>query len=489
MAEEAQNQRGEVVKRAEAESAFGDAAVLDDTLVDEEEARAARERMIARLQLLWKERGFLFRATVLGLVAAAALAFLIPKRYESTARLMPPESQSGSGMAMLAAMSGSAGLSAMAGNLLGMKSSGALFVGVLQSRTIQDRLIAQFDLKNFYGASRLEDARDHLANRTSISEDRKSGIVTISVADEGPERAAALAAAYVEELDRLAVNLTTSAAHRERMFLEERLWAVKEDLDAAAKDFSEFASKNTMLDIREQGNAMVEAAATLQGQFIAVQTELEGLRQIYTDNNVRVRTVRARIAELRKQLEKMGGTSALPAPGTEKAEGSLYPTLRELPLLGVTYADLYRRTKIQETIFELLTQQYELAKVQEAKEIPSVKVLDEPVVPEKKSFPPRLLIMALGTALAFAFSTAWVLGNARWQEMDPADPGRQLAEEVFTTMQAEKNRLASNGFRTRLWNRLRRNGSGGNDQAAEGAAETTSLQENQSEPLQEETKK
>lgn len=481
------SRRDELQQDAVADTVFDDAEVFD-SFVDEEAAAAARARTIARLRLLWNRRRLLIRATAWGMAAALALAFLLPRRYESTARLMPPESQSASGTAILAALSGSSGLGAMAGNLLGLKGTGALFVGILGSRTIQDRLVDQFDLMEVYGASRREDARKELASRTSLSEDRKSGIVTITVEDRDPARAAALAGAYVRELDRLVVELTTSAAHRERMFLEDRLRAVKEDLDAAAKEFSEFASKNTTLDIREQGRAMVDAAASLQGQLIAAQTELEGLRQVYTDNNVRVRAVRARITELRRQIEKMGGDPRAAGAG-EKSLGSPYPTLRELPLLGVTYADLYRRTKIQETVYELLTQQYELAKVQEAKEIPSVKVLDEPVVPEKKSFPPRLLILLAGTLLAFLGSAAWVLGSARWQETDPADPGRQLAEEIFTVLQARASRLTGNGLRVRMWSRLRRNGHGPEQHPADGAPASGDAQPAAEEAHPEEVKK
>jgi hypothetical protein len=105
-------------------------------------------------------------------------------------------------------------------------------------------------------------------------------------------------------------------------------------------------------------------------------------------------------------------------------------------LLGVTYADLYRRTKVQEAVFETLTQEYELAKVQEAKEIPTVKVLDPPNLPDKKSFPPRTLIVLLGTVLAFSLGVTWVLGSALWEGTDPADPGKLLAQEILDTAKA-----------------------------------------------------
>src|SRR3981189_727749 len=399
-----------------------------------------RARTIAHLRFLWGHRGLLLRAFLLALVGCTLIAFLIPARYDATTQLMPPDNQSGPGMALLSAVTGRAGgaggLEGVAGDLLGVKHSGALFVGVIQSRTARERLIEEFGLKRVYHASESEDARQALANHTGISEDRKSGIIAITVDDHDPRRAAALAQAYVTELDRLVAQVSTSSPRRERIFLEERLRAVKQDLGDAAKKFSEFASKNTAIDIPAQGKAMVAAAATLQGDLIAAESELHGLEAIYTDQNVRVRAIRARVAELRRQLGKMGGDSGAAGALSSKSDPSLYPSIRQLPLLGVTYADLFRQAKIEETVFELLTQQYELAKVQEAKETPSVKVLDPARVPEKKSFPPRLVIMFLGTFLVCSMSVVWVLGSARWKEVDVQDPRKVFVQEVAGALKA-----------------------------------------------------
>jgi capsule polysaccharide export protein KpsE/RkpR len=291
----------------------------------------------------------------------------------------------------------------------------------------------------------MQDARRQLEANTEISEDRKSGIIVIRVTDHSPQRVKDITESYVEELNRLVVELNTSAAHRERVFLEDRLKSVRQDLDASAKEFSRFASDNTAIDIKEQGKAMVEAAATLQGHLIAAQSELEGLRQIYADNNVRVRAVRARIAELQAKLNQMGGGD-LSTDGTA-GNNSLYPSIRKLPLLGVTYAELYRNNKIQETVFELLTQQCELAKVQEAKETPSVKVLDSAKLPERKSFPSRLLIMVLGGFLSLMMGAVWVLGKAGWDSLDPAHPGKLLAQDTYTTIKADLGLASGNGTR------------------------------------------
>jgi uncharacterized protein involved in exopolysaccharide biosynthesis len=408
---------------------------------------AARERTVAHLRLLWESRRFLGRTTGAGLLLSVVIALLIPNRYQSVARLMPPDNQSSSGLAMAASAltGGTAGLGGIASELLGLKSSSDLLAGILTSRTAQDKLIQQFDLRRVYRDRRTEDARRDLAARTDISIDRKSQIITIKVADEDPHRAAALAQAYVEELNCLVAEVSTSAARRERIFLEGRLQAVNQDLEAAEKEFSQFASKNTAIDIKEQGRAMVDAAATLQGQLIAARSELEGLRQIYADTNVRVRAMQARVAELENQLQKVGGKDDSISVQRAAPSDSLYPSIRRLPLLGVAYADLYRKTKVQEAVFEALTQEYELAKVQEAKEIPTVKVLDPPNLPEKKSFPPRTLLTLLGATLALACGVTWVFGSALWERTDPADPGKLLALEVFTTVKAAIPWASRNG--------------------------------------------
>jgi capsule polysaccharide export protein KpsE/RkpR len=409
----------------------------------ERDQQESRQRKIARIGRLWDERKLLGKFAVCGAVVAALLAILIPSRYASTTRLMPPDPPGGQSMALLAGVVGKMGssLGSLGGDLLGMNTSADLFAGVLQSRTVQNDLITKFDLRKVYGLKRWIDARKQLAGQTDVSIDRKSGILTIQVTDHDPKRAAALAQEYVAQLDEVVTQLNTSSAHRERVFLEGRLSQVKTELEAAEKDFSQFSSKNATIDIKEQGKAMVEAAAILEGQLIAAKTELEGLRQIYTDQNVRVRTIQARVAELQRQLVKMGG-KVEPANDDSPKDDELYPSIRKLPLLGVTYADLYRRTKVEETVFETLTQQYEIAKVQEAKEVPSVKVLDPPEIPEKKVFPPRTLFTIVGAILALVIGSGWIVAHEGWERIDPQDPGKLLVLHMVSSVKPQLEYVA-----------------------------------------------
>jgi uncharacterized protein involved in exopolysaccharide biosynthesis len=416
--------------------------------------------VLASLQLLWEKRGLLYRVAVWALVISTVIALLIPNQYESSVSIMPPDSMNSSGT-MLAALAAKASpeLAAMAGGLLGTKGSGALFVDLFRSRSVQDRVVDRLNLQNVYWSRYKQDARKKLGSRTDVGEDRKSGVISLTVTDRNPQRAHDIAQAYVEELNHLVSQVSTSSARRERVFIEQRLTSVKSDLEDAEKQFSAFASKNSALDIKEQTKAMVESAALLQGQLIAAQSELLSLEQVYTGNNVRVRSLQARVDELKRQLQKLQGTDASLLPDATQSD-QLYPPIRKLPLLGVEWADLYRRMKIQETVYELLNQQYELARIQEAKEIPSINVVDPANVPERKSFPPRLLMIFALTLLSLTGAAVWIVASARWERVDPQEPGKMFAEDVWKTA-SDRGRVLLNRLATL---RKHDNSSAGSDQ-------------------------
>jgi uncharacterized protein involved in exopolysaccharide biosynthesis len=398
-------------------------------------------QLIPWLRLLWDRRIRLSKATLAGFVVAAIIALLIPSSYEANVQLMPPDSSALSGTsAMLGLLLGSGGLgggtsggstgglAGTVGDLLGAQKPGALFIGILSSRTLADRMIDRFDLRKVYWLKTYAATRKKLASRVAFQEDKKSGIIKITVEDRDRMRATAMAQAYVEELDALLVRVNTSAASRERVFLEQRLAAVHTELDNASKDLSEFSSHNATLDPQDQGKAMLDAAAMLQGQLIAAKSELSGLQQIYTGENVRVRSLQAHISELEQQVNALGGKGY--AGSATLDSNSLYPSIRQLPVLGRQYLDLYRRAKVDETVFELLTESYEMAKVQEAKETPSVKVLDAARIPEKKSWPPRHWLALGGGLLGFLLASSWIVGTERWSQAAPNEPYKLFLSDI-----------------------------------------------------------
>ncbi len=390
--------------------------------------------------LLWDRRRLLLRVAGVTLVLSAVIAFLIPKRYESVARIMPTE-QPSSGAAMLAALAGHSlgglgGLGNLAG-LLGGRTSGALFIDLLHSRTISDRIIDRFHLQQVYKKRYRIDTVKYLAHHTTVVDDKKSGAITVTFNDTDPRRAQAITQAYLDELNSLVTHANTSSARREREFIEKRLVSVQAELQAAEKALGQFSSNNVTFDIKEQTHAMVDAAAKLQGELIVGQSELDSLQQIYGDGNVRVRAARARIGVLKSELTKMSGSSS-DEPGENSSE--LYPSLRQIPKLAVPYTDLYRRVRIQETVFELLSQQYEMSRIEEAKDTPVVAVFDQPLVAEKKSFPPRLLIILIVTAFAVMTTSFYIVLSAMWHQVSPADPRKMLAHEISQNLSRQLER-------------------------------------------------
>jgi capsule polysaccharide export protein KpsE/RkpR len=400
--------------------------------------------------VLWDHRRLLARVTGTALILSAVIAFLLPKQYDSVARLMPPDQQGGGSAALLAAVAGRSlgglgSLGSLAGSLLGGKASTALYIDLLHSRTVSDHIIDRFDLQHVYRKRYRIDTVKYLARHTKVVDDKKSGVITLTYSDRDPVRAREIAQAYLEELNKTLTTSNSSSARREREFIEKRLVTVKAQLHDAEEALSQFSSVNTTLDIKEQTHAMVDAAAKLQAELIVGQSELDSLEQIYGDENVRVRATRARVASLQHELAKLSGSSAaLPNDigasdtsnsGSEESS-SLYPSLRQLPRLAVPYATLYRNVRIQETVFELLSQQYEMARIEEAKDTPVVSVFDPPLVPEKKSFPPRLVTILVLTTLVYLGACFFVVARHRWSQVSEADPRRLLAEQIEASVRA-----------------------------------------------------
>ncbi len=366
------------------------------------------------------------------MVLSIPLCLRLPK-YRSAAQLMPPESNNASALAALAMPTlaktpGLAGLAGMAGDLFGIKSSGALFSKVLQSQRVTDSVINRFDLRKRWHSSYQETAREKLLDRTTIEEDKKSGVITISFIDRDAQLAQGVVAAYLQELDRAIQDVSTSAARRERMFLEQRLANEKKALDESQVKFSQFASSNMALDIPEQTKVTVEAASRLEGELIANRAQLEVLQQTYTADNYRVKNLRANVSELERELTRLN-TGKSNRAATDPVNS--YPAVKNLPVLGVQWSDLYRAVKIHETVYELLTQQYEMASIQEAREIPVVKVLDPPSAPERKK-PAVWLILLIAAIVAALLACMGILLQDKWAMWNAEDPRRVLLARVYS---------------------------------------------------------
>jgi capsule polysaccharide export protein KpsE/RkpR len=397
-----------------------------------------------RLLLLWSHRRLFAIIAPIAFVLSLCFSLIVPKQYKSGASIMPP-SNSGGSTAIFAALAGRAlgggtsGLGGLAGSLLGMNNSTALFIQLLRSGTVSGHIVDRFDLQHVYHKRYRSDTAKALAHHVSIEDDKKSGVITITVEDRDPRRARDIAAAYLDELNLLLNRTSTSSAHQERIFVERRLKQARIDLENAQQSLSEFSSTHGTIDLREQARAEVSSAASLQAQILLEESNINALRQIYGDSNIRLRSAEARVASLKARLTQVSGNSnPLPAEGdTSKSDTDnplAYPPLRQLPRLAVPFADRYREVQIQEKLFELLTEQFEMSRISEARDVPPVSVIDYPGLPERKSFPPRaLLTLGLWSVVMIAVSS-FLLLRPHWYALSEDDDRRVLALAVLQSL-------------------------------------------------------
>lgn len=343
-----------------------------------------------------------------GLVAAIVLVFLLatyavsivllPKRYESTATLLPQlDSKESGGLAALLTATGAGGMAQNLGATLpNMPTTPTdVFVAILKSRVMADEVIAKFGLMALYDERTMHDTRLELADRVRISLSKEK-VIKVTVEDVSPQRAAEIAAYFVAGLDRLNRTLNVSKAGQNRAFLERRLNETMDTMAKAEEALRDFQAKNKAVAVEAQSKAMIEAAAMIQGQITAQEVQLQVMEGYLSPDNPDLSRVRSSIQELRKQLGLMeSGRGGKGAP----AGGRLHPAMVTVPDLALQYGRLLRELKVQETLYALLTSQYEQAKITEARDTPTVQVLDPPV-PADKQIKPRPVFYAAVAGVA-----------------------------------------------------------------------------------------
>jgi uncharacterized protein involved in exopolysaccharide biosynthesis len=391
--------------------------------------------------LLWMSRRSLIAGTSVGFIVALGISFLLPTKYLATAYLMPPDMNPVSGLDMMIDMkSGGALMGAMGGELndvLGMRSPGQLYIREMQTRPVEDNLIKRFNLNQVYRAKYLEATRKALETNTAFDEDRKSGIISVQVTDRSPARAAEIANAYADELGKLQADLTSGAGRREREYFGTQLIAARAQLDQSSRALSDFSAKNGALNLPLQGAAVVSSMSEVQGQLIAAEAELKGILPIYTENNLRVREVRAQIAELEVQLAQIKGqapaSATLASHKPSEAGGATVPASRMNQLAGLTteYMGLYSKAKTDAAMVETLTQQYDIAKLQESRHVAEIQLVDPAQAPERKTFPKRRLICLMGLVLGFFGAVTYVLAKDWWLNAGDENEWKKMLRSIL----------------------------------------------------------
>lgn len=347
--------------------------------------------LLEYLEVLVKQKRLVLRSTLAAFVLSLAVSLLLPKVYSATTKILPPQQDQGL-MGMMMGQMG--GMASLAGDLLGKGSPADLYVSILNSEAVSDAIIDRFKLMQVYDQEFRLDTYQALGKKVEIGAGKKDGIISITVNDEDPKRAAEMANAYVEELGRLTVRLNVTGAGENKVFLEERLTKAKADLAHAEDALKGFQARNKVVSVTDQASAAIGGIAQARAQLVAQEVQLAALQRQFTDSSQEVKNAKAAIANLRRQLGGMEGSGS----------GGSIPAVGSVPELGQQYLRLMREFKIQETLVELLTKQYELAKLNEARDVDGVQVIQKARVPDKKSKPKKAIIVLAATFAAFLAS-------------------------------------------------------------------------------------
>ncbi len=346
-------------------------------------------------------------------VVSAVYAFTTPLIYTARATLLPPGSQQQSSSAAALAQLGALG--GLAGGL-GGKTPDELYVALLKSDTVQRALIDRFDLKKRYGVDTYEVLRKTLPNYIRVSSDKKSGLITVEVDDKVPQFAADLANAHAGEITKVLGRLAVSEAQLRRVFFEQQLTETKERLVKAEVGLRDVQEKSGVIVLDKQAEALIGGAATLRAQIAEREVQMKVLRTGATDQNPDVMRLGSELRALRSELARMESTQG----GTAGSTVDL--PVGKIPEAAIDYVRARRELKLQETLLESMVRQYEVAKLDEAKEGPVLQQVDAALPPDRKSKPARAVIVLASTLLALLAACVFVVWRsyaALARELDP----------------------------------------------------------------------
>ena len=357
------------------------------------------------LVVLLERKRFMVRFVLGAAALAIVVSLLLPVRYEANIVLLPPAQNSSIGSSLLGQLGnmGALGsLASLAGGGLNLKNPADMYVSLLTSRTVEDAMIRRFGLMQEYHEKKMSDARKAFERRSTAVAGSKDGLIRLTVEDGDPKRAAELANGYVEEFRKLSGSLAITEAARRRLFFEQQLQQTKEKLTGAEDAMTKTQQSTGVLQIDSQARALIESAAVLRGQVVAKQVQIEGMRSFATDDNPNVFLAKQELAALQSQLDRVAGSKQDLGSDINMSKGRVTQS-------GMEYVRRVRDLKYQETIFELLAKEFEVAKLDEAREGAIVQVVDVAVPPDRKSSPHRTLIVIGATILSFFVAVFWVL--------------------------------------------------------------------------------
>jgi uncharacterized protein involved in exopolysaccharide biosynthesis len=350
------------------------------------------------LVILSMARGRIAAFTMSAIILGAIVSILVNPTFTATAVILPPQ-QGQSASSMLSQLGSLASL-ASGGP---MKNPADLYVGILGSRTIEDNIIARFHLTDVYKTKTAEDGRKALKSHSRFLA-TNDGLIRILVDDHSAQRASDVANAYVDELNAMNSHLAITEAAQRRAFFDQELADEKTALRAAEEDLKQTAQKTGVIQLSGQTESMIRSIAQIRAQIASKEVQIQALQTFATDQNPELIREQQEAAALRDQLSKLEkdpGNANLGNPGFAGGQ---------IPAVSLEYARKFREVRYHETLFELLSKQFEAARIDEVKAAPLVQVVDRAIPPDKKTGPPRIILTlgvgALGLFLGGVVSLA-----------------------------------------------------------------------------------
>jgi uncharacterized protein involved in exopolysaccharide biosynthesis len=366
------------------------------------------------MRLLLAGRKLILAGILVGGVLAAVGVLLLKPTYTATATFLPPNSTSSNSSALLSQLGalsgGGLGGGSALGAIGGIKDPTLIYIGILESRSVADDLIRQFDLQKIYKTKKMSSTEKALANHTKFVPG-KDTLVKVNVEDHDPKRAADMANAYLAALSKQNDRLALTEAAQRRAFFERQLETQKNQLADAEVDLAKTEEQTGMIHPSGQAQLQMLTIAQTRAAISSREIELEAMSQGATEQNPEMVRLRSEIVGLKAQLAQLENSSAKGSPGNIEV-----PTSR-VPQLTLDYVRREREVKYHETLYELLLRQFESAKLDESRSAPMMQVVDSAVLPDTKSGPPRTLLTLLAAMLGGLLVAAWILGRASWGKL------------------------------------------------------------------------
>jgi len=381
-----------------------------------------REDEISFLDLLIvlaNRKGFILSVTLIFGIAGLLISLLLPKGYTAETTIMPPQQNTSMASALTSQLGNLGTMAAVAGGGLNLKNPNDMYVAMFHTKAVEDAMIRRYNLMQEYRMTYMSDARKVFEKSFDVEGNGKDGLIHISVEDKDPKRAAEMANGYVDQFRTLSQKLAITEASKRRLFFEQQMLQTKDKLADAEEAMKKTEQAGGMIQLDSQARALIESAASLRAQIAAKEVQLEGMRAYATTEN-------ANVVEAQHQLDGLRGELAKLVGNKEDENAGLLPPKGAMAQSGLEYVRKLRDVKYYETIFDILARQFEMAKLDEAKEGALVQVVDPAIPPDKKSSPKRRLITVVATAVGFFLAVFLVLlREARSRlEDDPAKAGK-----------------------------------------------------------------